>query len=188
MKKLCATLQKINGIIAVVCYGLLVLYAFGMATPCAVLDQSPVSSDFYQQIQPYNDEIAFLALAGVLLALFYIVLRNNVRKVYYVSNFVWNGLYSVYAIITAIQCFPIIRYYQVLYSGLDFATINQYFIDHNLVGVQIASNPPVFVLGYIVTTLVLLSALPSLFVGLYKAYERFGKKQPLPAEGKEAIQ
>mgnify|MGYP001351628153 FL=1 len=180
MEKVCKIAQKITVYLSILVYALLAIYAFGMSTPAAPLHQYQDTLNFYEQIQPYNDEILYFAIAGLVLALFYRVLRNDVRKVFYISNFIWSGIYGVFSIFAGIQSLLFIRFYQVCYQQVDFATINAYFAS-TTPDVSLNPNTPVFLLGYIVSILVVLSALPVLFVGIYKAIGQFGKKKEAKA-------
>lgn len=184
MKKLCGLLQKINGWIGVGVFTLLAVFALGMATPTAPLSQYDGLNDFYDAFQPYNDIILYFAIAGIVVSLFYSLLRNNIRKVFYVSNFIWSGLYLLLAVIAPVYAFQIIALYQSKYLSLDFATINAYFAEKG--NVYLDPNTSVFLLGYLVCGCVLLSVVPVGFVAVMKGREKWrlrkAKGQSLPKE------
>jgi mannose/fructose/N-acetylgalactosamine-specific phosphotransferase system component IIC len=185
MEKLCIIAQKITVYLSIVAYALLAIFAFGMSTPAAPLHQYQETINFYKAIQPYNDEILYFAIVGVILALFYRVLRNDVRKVYYVSNFIWSGIYAGFSIFAGIESALLIRFYQQSYAQVDFAKVNAYFAA-TTPGISVNPNTPVFLLGYLVSILVVLSAVPVLFVGIRKAVVQLKKKKDAQAPLEEA--
>jgi mannose/fructose/N-acetylgalactosamine-specific phosphotransferase system component IIC len=190
MEKLSGIFKKFNGIIAIVVFALLGVFALGMATPAAPCisytgTDSATIAAFYFQIQPYNDDILYFALAGLFLAFFYNVLRNQLRPIYYISNFIWTILYFFLALASAIFTFIGVSFYQSKYVTLPFDAINQNFIDHGI-KTRINPNTPVFALGYVVAALVLLSAIAVGFVGVYqfvKQHQAHQQKAAMPNEG-----
>jgi hypothetical protein len=89
MRKLCEFLKKNNATIIVISFVLLAVYAICMATPTAYLRYYGNLDTFYQPIQGLNDAFIFLAIGGIVLGLLYNLFRNNIRKIFYISNFVW---------------------------------------------------------------------------------------------------
>jgi hypothetical protein len=167
MKKLCGTFQKVNGWISLAVFAILAVFAFGMATPAAPCVQYQDTIDFYSVIQPLNDMILYFSLGGLALGGFYSVLRNNVRKVFYVSNYVWSFVYVAFSIYVAIYVLQVVAIYQSRYLTLDFEAMNAYWATKGT-GVTISPDTPVFALGYAISVLVLLSSLPVLFVAVFK--------------------
>jgi hypothetical protein len=168
MEKWVKIAQKITVFITIISYALLAVYGFGMSTPAAPLHQYQDTIDFYLNIQPYNDMIVYFSIVGVILALLYRVFRNNVRQVYYVSNWIWSAAYVVFTIFVAIQTMLYVSFYQQLYLAVDFETINAYFAS-TTPGVYVNPNTPVFLLGYLEVALLLFSTLPVLFITIFKA-------------------
>lgn len=193
MKKLTSFLQKNNGVICIVLYALLFVYAIGMATPAAPLKQYQDEITFYSAIMPYNNAILIMSIFGLLLSAFYFILRNNVRLVYYVSNFVWHGAYVGYTLASSIVTLISVITYQTAYGKLDFDTINSYFSDHgsNLV---LRANTPVFVLGYLEVVFLILTIVPIVLVLLdkikgrlrYEQNKKDGVANPVTFDPKEA--
>ncbi len=174
MEKWVKIAQKVTVFITIISYALLAVYAFGMSTPAAALHQYQDTINFYQNIQPYNDIIVYFAIIGVVLSLLYRVLRNNVRNVYYVSNWVWSLAYVIFSVFAGIQTLLYVAFYQKLYMAVDFTTINAYFAS-TTPGVSVDPNTPVFLLGYLVSILIILSTVPVLFVTIEKAIVQIKK-------------
>jgi hypothetical protein len=130
MEKLSGIFKKFNGIVAIVVFALLGVFALGMATPAAPCisytgTDSATIAAFYFQIQPYNDDILYFALAGLFLAFFYNVLRNQIRPIYYVSNFVWTVLYFFLALASSIFTFIGVSFYQGKYATLPLTPLTR---------------------------------------------------------------
>ena len=163
MKKLIPVLQKISGYISIVVFGVMAVYALGMATPAACCKKYQDTYNFYKAIMPYNNAILILAIFGLLIAAFYFILRNDKRIVYYISNYVWNGLNLVYTIVAGVITFIGVGYYQGQYNTLPFDTMNDYF-STRAKGTTINPNTPVFVLGYILGVVIILSIIPHVLI------------------------
>lgn len=171
MEKAISFFQKSIGYISLAVYCLMFIYALGMATPAASLLKYQEERDFYSGVQGYNNGILVLAIFGLLISAFYLVLRNNKRKIYYVSNFTWMGVGTVYALICGIYTIIGVSAYQKLYMALDFDTINAYWAERSL-DLTINKNTPVFGLGYTVAILVILTIVPIVLVLINKIIGR----------------
>ena len=163
MKKVVSILQKIDGYISIVIFGLMAVYALGMATPTACCKKYQDQFYFYKTIMPYNNTILLLSIFGLLLAAFYYVLRNHVRIVYYVSNYVWCGLNVAYTLAAGILTFVGVGFYQSQYSQLPFEAMNAYF-EVTSPETTINPNTCVFALGYILGVFILLTLVPHILV------------------------
>lgn len=177
MKKCCAVLQKFVGWIGIIVFALMAIYALGMATPASCLFSYQDTIDFYDAIQPINNGILIFAICGLLVSGIYSMMRNSVRKIYYVSNYVWFAIYISLAIAAAIYLIQGVNYYQSQYNVLPFDTLNTYWEAHYLT-TRINRNTSVFWLGYTEAVLVLLSVIPAAAVIAEKAVERFSVKKP----------
>ncbi len=187
MEKISAILQKYIGAIGIAVFVLLVVYALGMATPAYPLreymdmynpDDTTVS-EFYTAIMPYNDKIIYFGIPGIVFCVLHGVLRSDKRKIYYVSNFVWDVIYIVFAIASAIVTLSAISYYQNAWNQLDFTTINEYFEMFDMT--PMSGKTSVFALGYVVVGILLLSTIPVALVLIGKIigrvnYEKANKK------------
>lgn len=173
MEKIAIKIQKILPIIIVVSFLIMAIYALGMATPSAVIlnwegtVDGVKSTDFYDAIQPINNTILILAIIGIVISLCFSILRNNIRKIYYVSNFVWFGVYFAITIFSAIYTFIGVSTYQNAYSKIPFAEVNQYFADRNL-SLFVNENTPIFILGYVVAIILLLTLIPAVILLINK--------------------
>lgn len=175
MKKLSAFLQKYNGYISIVVFGLMFVFALGMATPAAPCKSYQETFDFYSQIMPYNNTILLLSIFGLLLSAFYFILRNHVRSVYYVSNFAWYGINFAYILTSGIVTISSVAIYQEKYMALPFAEMNEYFSTRS--DSVIRSDTPVFLLGYLLGVLILLLLVPYVLVLIDKIQLRIRYEQ-----------
>lgn len=175
MDKLCAFFKKHDGLIAILVFAVVAVYAICMSTPAAVLRNAYETTeyyDWYSQFMPMNDAFIFLAIFGIVWGVLYSVLRNQIRKVYYISNIVWHCVYIAFCLGAGIYMIISIANYQNAYSQLPFDQLNAYYESHHATH-RIDSNPPVFVLGYLVTVLVILSAVPVALVLAKQMKARF---------------
>jgi hypothetical protein len=165
--KTLAFFQKADGYIALAVFAILLIYGLGMGTACANCVYYQDTYYFYKDVQLYNDIVVYCALAGIFFSLFYRILRNDIRKIYYPSNFVWSFLYVLAAILIGAIVFYCVNTYKNQFATIPFDTANAYFESH---GQAYRLNPddPVFLLGYLAAILVMLSALPVFGVALQK--------------------
>lgn len=182
MKKIASLFQKISGTIGIIVYALMAVYALGMATPAAVCRYYQETESFYTQVMPYNNAILILSIIGLLIVAFYFVLRNQLREIYYVSNFVWDGTYIVFTVISAIYTIIGVSFYQSKYMELPFDTMNEYWSTR--LSYTINPNTPVFILGYLLAGVLLLSIIPVAYVTFTKVLSRLNyernKKNGVP--------
>ncbi len=192
MKKVTSLFQKIGGSIAIFVFALMAVYALGMATPSACCKYYESQKLFYREIMPYNNAILILAIVGLLLASLYYVLRNNVRVVYYVSNFVWDGVFVGYSVLSSIITFVGVSFYQGKYSALPFAEMNAYWAERSTTTIN--PNTSVFLLGYLLGAVILLATVPTILVLVdkirgrisYERNKRDGIANPVSYERKGA--
>lgn len=67
-----------------------------------------------------------VAIIGLLIAFSMIVTRNNVRRKYYVSNFVTTGLYCVHNVVFAIWMMVQVTVYKEKFLQIDFEMLKTY--------------------------------------------------------------
>jgi|GEM_PF-1188427 len=189
MSKIIAYFQKHLSTIGLIVYGLLAIYALAMATPTAVLrlytnqndiTDISVSGYFAREVEGINDLILVLSIIGLIISLLYRFFRNDIRKIYYPTNFVLMVFWIILPIVTFISGVVGVIHYEQTYKVLDFATINAYFATH-LPGTQASPNTPVFALGYSALTLVLLLLVPGILILVDRIKVRLHSK-PLLAE------
>lgn len=192
MKKMTSLFQKCYGKIAIFVYALMAVYALGMATPAACCKLYESQKLFYNDIMPYNNAILLLSIGGLLLSALYFVLRNNVRVIYYVSNFVWDGVFTGYSVLSSIITFLGVSFYQQRFMTLPFEEMNAYWEIRSTT--RINSNTPVFLLGYLLAAVILICLIP-LFIVLfdkirgrirYERNKKNGVSNPVTYDGKEA--
>ncbi len=158
------------------------VYALGMATPAAVCRYYQETESFYTPIMPYNNMILILSIIGLLIVAFYFVLRNHLREIYYVSNFVWDGTYIAFTVVSAIYTIIGVSFYQGKYMELPFDAMNEYWSTRS--SYTINPNTPVFILGYLLAVVLLVSIIPVAYVTFTKVLSRLNyernKKNGVP--------
>lgn len=192
MKKTNAFLQKYNGFISIVAFGLMFVFALGMATPAAPCKSYQDTYSFYEEIMPVNNAILLLSIFGLLISALYFILRNHTRIIYYISNFVWYGLNFVYTLASAIVMFVGVAFYQGKYNQIPFDAMSEYFSTH--VGRACNPNTPVFAIGYVLGALLLLTLVPYVLVLIdkvqlrlrYEANKKLGVTDVVSHDPKEA--
>lgn len=182
MKKIASLFQKISGTIGIIVYALMAVYALGMATPAAVCRYYQETESFYTPIMPYNNMILILSIIGLLIVAFYFVLRNHLREIYYVSNFVWDGTYIAFTVVSAIYTIIGVSFYQGKYMELPFDAMNEYWSTRS--SYTINPNTPIFILGYLLAVVLLVSIIPVAYVTFTKVLSRLNyernKKNGVP--------
>lgn len=176
MLKWQSKLQKIIFPLAVIVFGLAFLYALSYATPYGdfiLVDGTGVPEiqeayELFLSIQGFIWEMIAFAVIGCLLGGCLFVYRCQLRKKYYITNFVVCFLYAAFAIFTACFFFFNIMQDQAAYNSLDFTAINEEldFLGGQLVSAGTASVS--FILGYILSTLILIIGVGVAFVGVSK--------------------
>jgi hypothetical protein len=163
--------QKFLGYIGLVLFGLMAVYAFGMATPAACCFYYEATTSFYKGVQSINNGILVLSIVGLLLSAFYAIFRSSIRKIYYLANFIENGLLGVMSLVGAIYLFVGVGSYQSQYGRLDFAAMNAYWISHSST-TRIDPNTPVFALGYVLGAFLTVYALTVIALTVVKGVKR----------------
>lgn len=193
MEKIVVKIQKLGFIFLIVTYALLFIYAIGMATPCASLlswtgEIGGVSSSrFYDQIEPTNNIFLILGIVGLLVAAAFKLLRNDSRRVFYSSNYVWFGVFYAITIFSAVYIFIGVSNYQNLYSEIPFEEVNTYFTEMKFRG-SVDPDTPVFILGYLEAVLILLNLIPMTILLVNKiGVSKKWKKHLKEVENKEEV-
>lgn len=174
MKKLQSITQKYLGIVSLISFLLLAVFAIGMATPAAnCVTYSPDESitKFYSNFQGSNDAILILAIAGLLISGSFTLFRSGKRKIYYIGNFITTGLLIAILIGSAAYGIVAIAKYQSSYMALPFAEMNEYWSSHGS-SKSISANTPVFGLGYAICALLLVVCVFAIFLFATKLLER----------------
>lgn len=186
MSKFCAILKRIDGYLGLAVFIALAIYALGMSRAYVNTRFYEDTISFYQQIQPINDMVIFFAIFGIAWSALYKVLRNDIRKIYYTSNFIWHGVYLIYSFAAGIACLLGIASYQARYYSLDFAAINHYFSDVVQMPYRLNPQTPVFLIGYSLCALVLLSGVLVGICGFYHLFARIRYEKGRKASGARA--
>ena len=128
---------KYEGIISIVIFALVFVYAITMCTPMAHLsDMKNDTSAFdylgnqvkYAQpllnVTPMVDNLMLIAIIGIVISAFYNLMRNNSRRIYYVSNIVYEVILIGYTVFGIIYLVSTVSYFAQQYSTIRFDILN----------------------------------------------------------------
>ncbi len=173
MNKVINFLQKYIGYIALLGFALLTIYAFGMATASAGFRRCEDTENFYKDIMPYNNLILILSIVGLIFSALYMVLRNNKRPIYYVSNFISMFISILFTFVSSVLTIVGVSFYQNKFNTL---VNSPEFEDYYQIIVQrdgsINKNTPTFILGYLIAILLVLIAICYVVVLAFKIADR----------------
>lgn len=173
MNKVINFLQKYLGYIALLGFALLIIYAFGMATASAGFRRCEDTENFYKDIMPYNNLILSMSIVGLIFSALYMLLRNNKRPVYYVSNFISMFVSILFIFISSVLTIVGVSFYQNKFNTL---VNSPEFEDYYQIIVQrdgsINKNTPTFILGYLIAILLVLIAICYVVVLAFKTADR----------------
>lgn len=159
-----AKVQKIIWWVMLLVFALLCVYALVMSTPIANLMFAD-ADDFFNSMKPLNDAIILLGIFGILFAFGYKITRSNIRDKYYISNYVFMIIQSLYTLVAGIISLVIVIKYQSMYSALDFDDIN-FSLSITKPGVEISPSDitGMAIFGYILAIVIILASLLSVYV------------------------
>lgn len=129
---------KSEGIISVVIFAVIFVYAILMCTPMANLsDMSNDTSaiDFFGEgqvkyaqplmnVSPVVNNLMLIAIIGIVISAFYNLMRNNSRRIYYVSNKVYEIILIAYTVFGLVYLFYTVAYFAQQYSTIRFDILN----------------------------------------------------------------
>lgn len=170
--------NKISVVIGIIAYGLVAVYALTMATPMGELVNVDSSDHKYTSalynVSPLANDLLIIAIIGLLIIGVYCLLRSKSRRIYYTSNKIWGCLTVGYGVFTFIFLIYVVSYYQTQYAGIDFEYVNTMLPIFDPDGSLLNPNTSVFLLGYLLSVVCIISTALFGFVFVMKIIS--GKK------------
>ena len=139
--------QKILCLIAVIVAVIMFLYALGIMTDLYdtlyttlrirvegedgnyslnVTERTVPGAKVYTNMQTLNQWMVMASIVYILLAVLLFVTNTNVRRRYYIGNYVSIGLYAVASIYIAVYAHPYIEAFKAKWLEVDFAALKEY--------------------------------------------------------------
>ena len=141
--------QKILCFLAVIVAVVLFLYALGIMTDLYdalyatlkitvtenaetggyglnVTERSVAGAKVYTNMQPFNQWLVVASIVYILLAVLLFVTNTNIRRRYYIGNYVSIGLFTVASIYIAVYAHPYIEAFKIRWQAVDFAALKEY--------------------------------------------------------------
>ena len=141
--------QKILCLLAVIVAVILFLYALGIMTDLYdalystlkitvtenaetggyglnVTERSVAGAKVYTNMQSLNQWLVQASIVYILLAVLLFVTNTNIRRRYYIGNYVSIGLFAVASIYIAVYAHPYIEAFKVRWQAVDFAALKEY--------------------------------------------------------------
>ena len=197
--------QKILCLLAVIVAAILFLYALGIMTDLydtlyatlrisvtenagtggyslSVSERSVAGAKVYTSMQSLNQWLVQASIIYILLAVFLFVTNTNVRRRYYIGNYVAIGLFAAASIYIPIASHGAIEVYKAQWQKVDFAALQQYAQDYNSTYTE---STLWFDLHYAVYALMIIAAALLVACAVWKVM-LMKEEAKLIAEGKEA--
>lgn len=126
----------------VVCYlclaaaALVFVYSLGLVTDLydskfnyyAEIIESPMvaGTEVYYNMQGFNQDFTMVGIILILLAVSQLVFRNDVRRKYYIANYITVGVNTIAAVVASVWALSNIFNYKEQYLQVDFETMKMY--------------------------------------------------------------
>ena len=155
---------------------LVAVYALVMSTPLGNLiyvDQIPGSdgvmlNQIMYDMKGPNDTTLVVGLFLIISSLVYKMFRCAIRKTYYISNIIVLSVCAFFSLFVSVFLYITVANYKAMYSALNFEEIN-FWLDLLGDGKLLETSSPIFAVGYVIATLVLISSLCSIALLVVKA-------------------
>lgn len=155
---------------------LVAVFALVMSTPLGNLiyvDQIPGSdgvmlNQIMYDMKGPNDTTLVVGLFLIISALVYRMFRCAIRKTYYISNIIVLSVCAFFSLFVSVFLYITVANYKAMYSALNFEEIN-FWLDLLGDGKLLETSSPIFAVGYVIATLVLISSLCSFALLVVKA-------------------
>lgn len=187
--------QKIVCLLAIVAAAVMFLYSLGMITdiydslystmrnPNNLLDTKVPGSIIYYDMQDFNKQIVNYSIVMILVACLLFITNTQVRRRYYVGNYVSVALYSVVSVALTVWAYGHISAFKQQYlTTVDFEALKKY---SEMWNTYYTDSTLSFDLFYAVGGLVLLSVVLLVVNTVWKIVMMTGEKK-LIREGEEA--
>lgn len=139
-----------------------------------------------EDIQLLNNMLFYFSIGGILISLLLYVYRAQIRKRYYITNYIVAGLCSVYSLVTCSIFFALFGVYEAELYDVNYELINA---AHKILirkesNFSKATFDYIYTLGRVVLVIMLVAtvALILLHVMKFIAYKDFDKKHPKKIE------
>ena len=96
-----------------------------------VTERSVAGAKVYTSMQSLNQWLVIASIVYILLAVLLFVTNTNVRRKYYIGNYVSIGLFTVASIYIPIASHGAIEFYKAQWLKVDFEALQQYAQDYN---------------------------------------------------------
>ena len=155
---------------------LVAVYALVMSTPLGNLiyvDQIPGSdgvmlNQIMYDMKGPNDTTLVVGLFLIISSLVYKMFRCAIRKTYYISNIIVLSVCAFFSLFVSVFLYITVANYKAMYSALNFEEIN-FWLDLLGDGKLLETSSPIFAVGYVIATLVLISSWCSIALLVVKA-------------------
>ena len=153
------------------------VYALVMSTPLGNLiyvDQIPGSdgvmlNQIMYDMKGPNDTTLVVGLFLIISSLVYKMFRCAIRKTYYISNIIVLSVCAFFSLFVSVFLYITVANYKAMYSALNFEEINDWLDLLVAEGTVFPTTSPIFAVGYVIATLVLISSLCSIALLVVKA-------------------
>ena len=198
------TMQKILCLLAVVVAVILFLYALGIMTDLYdtlyttlrirvvegdeggyslnVTERSVPGAKVYTNMQEFNQWLVSASIVYILLAVLLFVTNTNVRRRYYIGNYISICLFAAASVYIPIASHGAIEAYKAQWLKVDFEALKQYAADYNSTYTE---STLWFDLHYGVFALMFIAAILLVACAVWKVM-LMKEEAKLIAEGKEA--
>ena len=197
--------QKFLCLLAVIVAAILFLYALGIMTDLYdtlyatlkitvtenaetggyslnVTERSVAGAKVYTNMQAFDQWLVMASIVYILLAVLLFVTNTNIRRRYYIGNYVAVGLFTVASIYIAVYAHPYIEAFKTRWQAVDFAALKEYAEMYNSTYTE---STLWFDLHYAVFALMILAAALLVASTVWKVM-LMKDEAKLIAEGKEA--
>ena len=187
--------QKFACLLAIIAAAVMFLYSLGMITdiydslystmrnPNNLLDTKVPGSIIYYDMQDFNHQLLKFCIGMILLGALLFITNTQVRRRYYVSNFISVGLYSAAAVALFLWSNTHIQTFRHQYlTTVDFEALKKY---SEMWNTYYTDSPLSFDLFYVAGGLLLLAVLAQIVNLVWKIVMMSGEEK-LIREGEEA--
>ena len=180
-------LQKILCLLAVVVAVILFLYALGIMTDLYdtlyttltippgvpvepnssnVREEYVPGAKVYTDMQPFNRTLVTCSIVYILLAVLLFVTNTNIRRRYYIGNYVATGLFAVASIVIPVYAHGNIESYKTKWLAVDFEALKDFSQKFNT---TYTKSTMWFDLHYAVSALMIITAILLVANAVWKA-------------------
>ena len=97
----------------------------------SVAERSVAGAKVYTNMQQFNQVLVQYSIVYILLAVFLFVTNTNVRRRYYIGNYVAIGLFTAASVYIPLFAHGYIEIFKAQWLNVDFAALQQYALDYN---------------------------------------------------------